>query len=327
MPDLYICEQGATLNKSGDTLHVRKAGVTYLEIETKQIETIQLFGNIQITTQVIRELLFQGIELAYYTEDGRLYGQLTPPHVKNVELRYLQYKLSEDESFKTEIAKEVLVWKMQGGIDFLIDSQKNHPDLNLLENIAELKIQRESLWDAEDIPGILGKEGSFAKKYYESFGKLFKTEGIFKGRSKRPPLDPTNAVLSFLYTLMTNKISSYVDGVGLDPYIGFLHSLEYGRVSLGCDLVEPFRSIFCDRLCVKIFNQKMLDPVRDFENRDGGVYLRKDSIKNFLKIFSEELYKDKDYGFIKGKFQSAMIHMNQWIKKSIEQKTVRKISE
>jgi len=327
MPDLYICEQGATLNKSGDTLHVRKAGVTYLEIETKQIETIQLFGNIQITTQVLRELLYQGIELAYYTEDGKLYGQLTPPHVKNVELRYLQYKLSEDQAFKTAIAKELLDWKMQGGIEFLSDSQKNHPEFYLAESITELKSHRDTLKDADDIPGILGKEGSFAKKYYESFGKLFKIEGIFNGRSKRPPLDPANAILSFIYTLMTNKISSYVDGVGLDPYIGFLHSLEYGRVSLGCDLVEPFRSIFCDRLCVRIFNQKMLDPVRDFEEREGGVYLRKESIKNFLKIFSEELYREKDYGFIKGKFQSAMIHMNNWIKKSIEEKSVRKIQE
>jgi CRISPR-associated protein Cas1 len=128
--------------------------------------------------------------------------------------------------------------------------------------------------------------------------------------------------MSFLYTLLTNRISSWIDGIGFDPYIGFLHKMEYGRVSLGCDLIEPFRAVFCDRLTLKLFNQKILMK-GDFESRDNGIYLKRAVLKNFLQIYAGELEKEKSYGFTNGIFLDVLVHLGEWIKECLRTREVK----
>ncbi len=170
-----------------------------------------------------------------------------------------------------------------------------------------------------------GLEGSFARKYYECFGQLFKESGLFNGRSKRPPKDEANSVLSLLYVLVTNRFMSYLDGIGFDPYIGFLHSMEYGRASLACDMVEPVRAIFCDRLVLKLFNLKMFGRDDFQKEEDGGFLLKPDSSKKFYQIFGEELKKEKNFGIIKGSFKDLKVYLAEWMKKCFSEKRVSSI--
>lgn len=321
MSDLYLTEHGSSVHKYGEALHIKKQDKLLFKIEIKNIDSVQIFANVQISTQVLKKILEHGIELALYKRT-ELLGQITPPHIKNVEIRYSQYELSHNEKFCLEFGKELLKEKFNSCLDLLTDSRKNNPEIKIEEEIKQLRDTKEKLLLAADTPELLGQEGNFARIYFQAYGKLFKEEGLFNGRSKRPPKDEANACMSFLYTLLTNRLSSWVDGIGFDPYIGFLHKMEYGRVSLGCDLIEPFRAVFCDRLTLRLFNQKILKK-GDFERRDNGIYLKRAALKNFLQIYAGEIEKEKSYGFTNGIFLDVLAHLGEWVKESIRTKEVK----
>lgn len=325
MSDLYITEPGSSLHKDNESLHLRKDGKTIFEIELKNVTSIQLFGRVEFSTPVAHEFLERGIEFAFYTSSGKLLGQLTPPYVKNVDLRFNQYKLSEDESFKLKMAKELVRNKFVNSLDFLKSQNKNREGLDIKQDIEHLKEYIKISKSISTISELMGKEGSFASAYFNVYGKLFIKPDSFQGRNKRPPKDPVNAVMSFLYTIMTNRIAHYLDGIGFDPYIGFLHGKDYGRVSLGCDLIELIRANFCDRLTVKLFNKKILQE-QDFETKqDEGVILTRDGMKKFFKQFTDELNSEVDYCIVKGKFSDFLQTSTEWLKQCILEKQVNPI--
>lgn len=324
MSDIFLTEQGASLHKYGESLLLRKEGKKLFEIELKNVDTVQIFGNIQISTQLIKDFMDREIELAFYTMSGELLGQITPPHVKNVAIRYKQYDLSKDASFCLEFSKEIFRAKMESSIFFLREAQKNRDELDISSGLKKLKEWRSKLEELYSQESLLGTEGSFAREYYEIYGKFFKTSEFFQGRSKRPPKDEGNAILSFLYTLVTNRVSAYIDGIGFDPYIGFYHKMQYGRISLGCDLVEPIRALFCDRLTLKIFHYYHFKK-EDFETREGGVYLKRDSQKKFFAIYGKEFLADYNYGLINGSLQRFMEELLIWLRACIKEGNVTKI--
>jgi CRISP-associated protein Cas1 len=315
MSDLFITEQGCSIHKSGESLLLKKEGKQFFEIELKNVDTIQIFGSVQFSTQVAQDMMKRGIEFALYTMNGELLGQLTPPHLKNVELRFRQYELYKNESFCLDFSKEIIRKKFLFSIAILEKALRNR---NLsTEPLLALKKLEEQLDDVHSIKSLLGVEGSFATTYFSLYSGLFSDPNVFQGRSKRPPKDAGNAVLSFLYVLMTNRIASYMDGIGFDPHIGFLHKMEYGRVSLGCDLVELVRSSFCDRVCLKLFNLGILS-ISDFEKEDdGGTLLNAVAKKKFFKVYGEESLAFLNYGFIRGTFKDFLIEVSGWLKKII----------
>jgi CRISPR-associated protein Cas1 len=325
MADIYITEHGITLHRSGESLVLKKEGVQIKELELKNIETIQVFGYVQASSHVLFELLERGIEFAYYNSNGNLIGQLTPPHVKNVELRYKQYELSKDENFKLEFAKELIQGKMESCLYLLEEFSKN-ANIELRIEIQALRAVRLEANEAKDIPALMGYEGIFAKRYYENYGRLFREEGVFNGRSKRPPRDVGNSVLSLLYTILTNRISAYIDGIGFDPFIGFLHSLEYGRLSLGCDMIEPLRPLFCDWFTLKLFNQKRIKS-EDFEARDNGYYLNDLSRKKFYPLLHNELKENRDYLYMRGELLDWVKFQTEWMKKVFTDGSVISLKE
>ena len=313
MADLYITEHGITLHRSGDSLLLKKEGVQIKELELKNIETIQVFGYVSVSSQVLFTLLERGIELAYYNSMGNLIGQLTPPHVKNVELRMKQYELSKNEEFKLDFGKELIQGKMESCLYLLEEFGKNS-EYDLRNEIQSLRKIKSDLNSAKEVGSLLGFEGIFAKGYYEGYGKLFREKEIFNGRSRRPPKDVGNSVLSLLYTILTNRISAYIDGIGFDPFIGFLHSLEYGRLSLGCDMIEPLRPLFCDWFTLKLFNQKRIKS-EDFRIEVNGYYLDDNSRKKFYPLLHNELKENRDYLYMRGELLDWVKIQTEWLKK------------
>lgn len=298
MPVLYLTEQGAELHKDGLRLKVEKDGETLADIPFEQVESVNIFGNIQLSTQVIAELLEREIETAFFTMNGRLKGQLTPAKAKNAPLRFAQFQRASDPVFSLALARTVVQGKLANSLKLLNKFMYNHPSVDLHEYAASIREAEKKAGEAADKDTLLGIEGSGARAYFQAFAKMVLNGMVFPGRQKRPPRDPINALLSFGYVLVGSEIQSLLDGIGFDPYIGFFHSLDYGRPSLALDLLEEYRAGVVDRFVLYLLNNRILK-VEDFEETDEhGVRLKREAGKVFFKKYEKHmnrLFSDPDY--------------------------------
>ena len=264
----------------------RKSGVRQseilLEIPCADIDQVMLFGNVQVTTQAIQELLQHGIELAIFTFSGKLLGQITPPKTKNIILRIDQFKRFQDPQFCIDLAKQFVVRKIDAMLSVLKAHQSNYPDAFRSDELSQLVNLAKQASNADNSNSLLGFEGTATSQYFKLFGTMLKHPWEFNGRNRRPPKDPVNAVLSFGYVLVGAEIQSLLDGVGFDPYLGFYHRLRYGRPSLALDLLEEFRHNLVDRLALNLFNLGILKE-EDFDRlSNSGVYLGTSGKKKFF---------------------------------------------
>lgn len=285
---LYLTEQGSTLRKESKRLIVEKEGKILAEIPEFKIEKVLIFGNIQLTTQAIKFLLESGIETSFLNIHGKLIGRLSPIESKNIELRMTQYKRFHDEDFRLQVAKSIVEGKIRNMKVVLQKYQRNHPEISFESFIEELDILLQELPRKERVSSVFGLEGRASATYYSCFGKMFRKELQFEFRTKHPPLDPVNALLSLGYTLITNEMLSAVVSIGFDPYIGFLHGIEYGRPSLPLDLIEEFRAPIVDRLVLEIVNKGILG-AEDFERTEEGVYLKESPRKTFFTQYEKRM--------------------------------------
>ncbi len=283
MAFLYLTEQGSILRKTGNRLLIEKDGQTLLEVPAREIETILIFGRIQVTTQALHTILGNGIELAIFTYTGRLLGQLTSPTPKNVKLRIAQYEKFKDPNFILQISKSIVAGKILNSLEYLRRFSYNHKDINLSNEIQTLTKIHAQVTLQTNLEALLGLEGLAAKTYYTGFGKMILGNFGFDGRRKRPAPDPVNALLSLGYTLVFNEIASLLDGIGFDPYIGFFHKPHYGRPFLAADLLEEFRSPVVDRLTLRLINNRIL--TQDdfyFHQPSGSMRLKRSALKRYF---------------------------------------------
>ncbi len=265
MANLYITEQGAVLRKTGERVFVEKDEKVLLDVPCAKLDTILVFGSVLITTQALSELLERGIEVALLTRHGRLKGQLTPVKAKNVILRMQQFRRSQDPAYALETARVIVDAKIHCAIEQIERHRSNYPDPVLTKAIDQLRQHRDRLAGAETIDAINGMEGIAARDYFAAFAVMNRSELAFPGRRKYPATDPVNALLSFGYTLVTNDLWSLLDAMGFDPYIGFLHQLDYGRPSLALDLMEEFRHSMVDRFTLGLLNKRVFTE-KDFQS-------------------------------------------------------------
>ncbi len=269
MANLYLTEQNSILRKTGDRLIVEKDDQVLLDVQCHKIDAVLIFGNVQFTTQAVHELFEHGIEMAIHTRSGRLIGQLTSPTTKNIALRIKQFAKYDDTAFRTRLAREIVTGKINNCLQLMRDFSYNHPEIDLAAETATLKAKRAAIAEATGLDQLLGMEGDAAKIYFQGFAKMVLGDFTFPGRRKRPPTDPVNAVLSLSYTMVFNEISSLLDGLGFDPYLGYFHSVTYGRASLAADLMEEFRAPVADRLTLKLLNNRVFTP-EDFTTNPGN---------------------------------------------------------
>lgn len=294
MAFLYITEQGATVRKTGDRLIVERQGEKLLDVECHKIEAILIFGGVQVTTQAIDELFYHGIELAFLTIDGRLKGQLTPVKAKNVELRMAQYRRYCDPDFALATAKTFVAGKIANSLKLIKNYLSNYPEADLDREAKALRAYQLEASRQESMEGLLGLEGSAARVHFSALAKMFRSDELrFPGRRSRPATDPINALLSFGYTLVCREIQSILDAVGFDPYIGFLHQLDYGRPSLALDLLEEFRPALVDRLTLALINRKEL-VADDFysDQESGACYLKREAMRKYFQKYEGWLNRE-----------------------------------
>ncbi|ESA32297.1 crispr-associated protein cas1 [Leptolyngbya sp. Heron Island J] len=250
-----------------------------------------MFGNCQLTTQVISVCLEQRITVVYLTQMGDYKGHLWSAEAAGMQAVMAQFERQQDPVFCLETARAIVTGKVQNSRQLLLRLNRKRKIDIVAEIIQGLNNDLEAVAIANEINGLRGHEGAAAARYFKALGQLIVNPGFgFKGRHRRPPIDPTNSLLSFGYTLLHNYILSLILAEGLTPYLGNLHGSERKQTFLAFDLIEEFRSVIVDALVIRLINRKSISPT-DFTwpNQQGGVYLQGTARKLFLQRFEDRL--------------------------------------
>jgi CRISPR-associated protein Cas1 len=270
MSAAYIIEQGAFLTKEGDVLLIKKGKEVIRSIHAHHLTQLVISGNVTLTTQTIAFLLEKGIDTVFLSIYGKYRGRLSSKFSKNIEIRKIQFERFADENFKLELAKKFVYGKLYNCLKVLRRRLVERKMKSLREPILGIRNILNKVDTASTLDVLRGYEGAAARGYFNGFGKMLMQEDfVFEKRSRRPPLDMPNSLLSLGYTLLNNTVQSLVESSGMDPYLGVFHQPEYGRPSLGLDLMEEFRPVIVDILVLNLINKKMITK-EDFNHQPGG---------------------------------------------------------
>lgn len=255
---VYVKTQGARIVKEGRHLLVKKGNGIYNTLFTYKLDQLLLFGNIEITHNALCQLMRNNIDTVFLTRYGRYLGRLSPVESKNVFLHKGQYNRLDDPVFPLRLARSIVAGKLSNMATLLMRIKRSRKQPAAGIKAGEIMDLIPKLKNAESVESIRGYEGRGSAIYFGGFPYGFVENMGFSKRVRRPPTDPVNSVLSLLYTFLMNRVYSAVRVAGLDPYPGFLHSIDYGRYSLVLDLMEEFRTIIADTLTLSLFNLKIL---------------------------------------------------------------------
>lgn len=303
---LYVTTEGAALTKDGENLVVSIDGAERLRVPFHMLASVVAFGAILITPPLIGACAAAGITLVLLDRAGRFQARVEGPTSGNVLLRRAQYRTSDTPE---AIVRGFVFGKISNQRSVLARALRDHGEgweagvrdevEAVIGRLAPL-LRAVGLGRAR-LDELRGMEGEAARLYFSVFGRLLRStdpEIRFSGRSRRPPLDPVNALLSFLYTLLVHDCRSALEGVGLDPAVGFLHRDRPGRPSLALDLMEELRPVLADRLALALFNRRQLR-ARDFDHLDGGaVMLGDEGRKTVLAAWVQRKKEERRHPFL-----------------------------
>ncbi len=286
---LYITRQKSYLHKERETIVVKQEKNKLGQFPALTVSNILCFGQVSVSPFLMGYCGDRNIGLSFYTEYGKFLARVQGKETGNVLLRRMQYRWADDEVKSVSIAGLVVAAKIANGRSVLMREVRNHGSNSSIEGaVKHLAASLRRVRHASTVPEILGIEGDAANNYFGVFNELLKGNGFeFSGRVRRPATDPVNALLSFAYTLITHECASALQGVGLDPYVGFLHQDRPGRVSLAVDLLEEFRASWADRFVLTLINRQQVK-LNDFVTEaSGAVRLTDDARKTLLTAWQE----------------------------------------
>jgi CRISPR-associated protein Cas1 len=303
---LYVTTPGAGLRKDGENLVAEIEDEERARVPLHMLASVVAFGAIFLSPALIQACAAAGITIVLLDRVGRFQARIEGPVAGNVLLRRAQYRASDAPE---EIVRGFVIGKISNQRAVLMRSLRDHGDemsadqRNRIVEAADrmARILRRVSLACENLDELRGEEGEAANLYFNVFDFLIRSpdEGFrFRGRSRRPPLDPVNALLSFLYTLLTHDCRSAAESVGLDPAVGFLHRDRPGRPSLALDLMEELRPVLADRLALSLINRRQLR-AKDFETRDGGaVFMTDEGRRTVLAAWQERKKEERRHPFL-----------------------------
>jgi CRISP-associated protein Cas1 len=288
---IYVQGQGFSIGLKGEVLEIRDKGKAIDEARLLEVAQLSIFGNVQLSAQALRELASRSVPIIHMSYSGWLSAITTPPPHKNIELRRRQFRSADDPAFQLTIARAIVAGKIRNQRTLLRRNSRDLPD-GLLHRLAE---SRRRAGQATSLEQLLGIEGSAARDYFANFPLMFKpnaatgtTDFNFESRNRRPPRDPVNALLSFLYAMLVKDLVVTLVGVGFDPYLGFYHKPRYGRPALALDLMEEFRPLVADSVAIGMINNGEIRPI-DFIYRAGACALTDSGRKRVLEAYERRL--------------------------------------
>lgn len=311
---LYVTSEDSYLSLDGENIVVLDKGSEIGRLPLHNLEGIVSFGYRGTSPALMGACADRNISLCYLTPQGKFLARVSGKIKGNVILREQQYKSFLDEEKSLEIAKNCIVGKIYNARWVLERATRDH---SMQVDVEKLKTASESLKNSLNYvrncsskEQLRGFEGEAAKVYFGVFEELIlqqKKDFAFHGRNKRPPMDNVNALLSFVYILLANSITSALETVGLDPYVGCLHTERPGRVSLSLDLIEELRPVLADRFVLSLINKKMVTK-KSFKQKENGAVLMDDDTRRLL--LTEWQNKKKEtltHPFLKEKVEWGMV--------------------
>lgn len=311
---LYVTSENSYLALDGENIVIYEEQEKRGRLPLHNLEGIVSFGYRGTSPALMGACADRNISLCYVTPQGRFLARVTGKVRGNVLLRKQQYESSQDNAISLEIAKNCIVGKVYNARWVLERAVRDHPlqvDVEKMKNASQqLKNSLIQIQSSESKEQLRGYEGEAASVYFGVFDELIlqqKKEFFFHGRSKRPPMDNVNAMLSFTYTLLTNNIVSALECVGLDSCVGYLHTERPGRASLALDLIEELRPVLADRFVLSLINKKIVTG-KNFTKKENGAVLMDDEIrKKFLTEWQKKKKETITHPYLNEKIEWGMI--------------------
>jgi len=303
---LYATTQGAWLRKDGENIVMKVDRQERARIPIHMLEGLVCFGRIGVSPQLLGHCMQHGIGVAYLSPNGRFLARVEGPVSGNVLLRRAQYRATDAPDACAAVVRHLLAGKIHNQRAVLARGWRDRGERltdrdafrHALQRLRRIPLR---LLQERDVDVLRGLEGEAAQAYFGVFDQLIAVDHAelrFAGRNRRPPRDPINALLSFLYTLLTHDCRSALETVGLDPAVGFLHRDRPGRPSLALDLAEEFRPLLGERLALSLINRRQLGP-GDFRRADGGAVVLTDAArKTVLVAYQERKREDVPHAFL-----------------------------
>jgi CRISPR-associated protein Cas1 len=302
---LYITTQGSYLACEGQTVHVRVNRETKLKVPILNLGAIVCFGRVGVSPPLMGLCGRRKVTLSFFNLYGRFLARVHGPVSGNVLLRREQYRCADKESSCEMMARAVVSAKIANGRNVLLRAARdrpNDPNADSLTRAAGIMARSlEELRCPCTLEALRGIEGEAAKTYFGVFDHLIaaQKEGFFfQQRTRRPPMDNVNAILSFLYSLLANDLASALEGVGLDPAVGFLHRDRPGRMGLALDLMEEFRPILADRLVLSLINRQQITARGFRKTETGAVMMNDETRKEVLVAYQKRKQEEIRHPFL-----------------------------
>ncbi len=311
---LYVTSPDAYLSLDGENVVIKKDEHSSTRLPLHNLENIVCFTYLGASPALMGACAERGVGLCFLTPNGRFQARISGKVKGNVLLRKKQYEVSEKNDESVPIAASFLLGKVYNCRKVIERALRDHAMLVDVQTLtvasASLKETLTAIQECKAISDLMGFEGSAAKIYFGIFDQLIlqqREDFTFKERSRRPPLDNLNSLLSFLYTLLTNDVASALEVVGLDPYVGFLHQDRPGRPSLALDLMEELRPVFADRLALSLVNRKQILGKGFTQKESGGILMDDDTRKTVLSAWQERKKEEIVHPYIKERIPFGLI--------------------
>lgn len=291
---LFINENNVTIGIESNRCTVRYADGMIKMVPIETLESITIMGRAQMTTQCVQECLKRGIPVAYFSKGGTYFGRLQSTGHINAERQRMQCRLYESQ-FSIDLAKNIISAKMKNQQVVLRRYEKSK-GIAVSDSIKMLHICRDKLSGCHTIQELMGYEGQGAKAYFDGLSAVINPEFVFHGRSRRPPRDEFNSMISLGYSVLMNELYGKIEAKGLNPYFGFMHRDKEQHPTLASDLMEEWRAVIVDSTAMSMINGHEIqkdDFTVDLE--EPGCFLSRNGIKIFLSKLEKKLQTDVKY--------------------------------
>ncbi len=303
---LYVTTPESYLARDGENVVVRVADEEKFRIPIHNIEGIVAFGYTGASPALIGLCAERNVGISFLTEHGYFWGRVSGFVRGNVLLRRKQYRMADDEKTILSLSRIFVAGKIANCRTVLQRAIRDHGDEKITPALSEasdiLENRQKQALRSEDMEKLRGIEGDAANTYFGVFNNLIvaQKEGFFmNGRTRRPPKDNVNALLSFVYTLLVHEVQSALETTGLDPYVGFLHTDRPGRPSLALDLMEEFRPYLADRLVLSLINRKQIEPKGFIAQGESGIIMNDETRKEVITAWQKRKQEEIQHPFLK----------------------------
>jgi len=311
---LFVTTQDTYLTRKGDGVQVTVEGEKKLHVPIHTLDGIICFGQVACSAPMLGLCGEHNVTVSMLSVHGRFLARVQGPVSGNVLLRREQYRRADRPEQSADVAKSVVIGKLVNCRTVLMRAARETTDAVSVENLRQVTIELKRLTDdarqTADLDAIRGLEGAASRVYFGVFDHLIrqqKSEFVFRGRNRRPPLDNVNALLSFVYTLLVHDVISALESVGLDPQVGYLHRDRPGRPGLALDIMEEFRPVLADRLVLSLINRCQIRG-DDFEpSASGAISMTEKARKRVITAWQKRKSDTIEHPFLEEKMAAGLL--------------------